>query len=90
MLCEWDSQFPGYGMHLRSIYRDGWLFTTYETGGGYDGTEGELYNLDEDPHQWHNRWDDPAARSMRDDLVSDLRDNLPPAHEPRLTVEAPV
>ena len=27
VLCEWDSQFPGYGMHLRSIYRDGWLCT---------------------------------------------------------------
>ncbi len=23
VLCEWDSQFPGYGMHMRSIYRDG-------------------------------------------------------------------
>jgi hypothetical protein len=21
-VCEWDSQFPGYGMHLRSVYRD--------------------------------------------------------------------
>ena len=30
VLCEWDSQFPGYGMHLRSIYRDGWLCTAYE------------------------------------------------------------
>ena len=73
-LCEWDSQFPGYGMHLRSIYRDGWLCTAYEPstvgepngleeffaetgmfGGGigpistieYDGTEGELYDVDE-------------------------------------------
>ena len=30
VLCEWDTQFPGYGMHLRSIYRDGWLCTAYE------------------------------------------------------------
>lgn len=103
-LCEWDSQFPQIGMHLRSIVRDGWLCTTYDpsTGGQpngmeeiplmqalfgddlahpikiqYDGTEGELYNLDEDPHQWHNLWDDPARRSVRDDLVADLRDSLP-------------
>ena len=89
VLCEWDSQFPGYGMHLRSIYRDGWLCTAYEQstvgepngleeffaatgmfGGGigpmssvvYEGTEGELYNVDEDPHQWENRWDDPACQ----------------------------
>ena len=41
MLCEWDSQFPGYGMHLRSVYRDGWLCTVYEpsTAGQPNGLE---------------------------------------------------
>jgi arylsulfatase A-like enzyme len=41
MLCEWDSQIPGYGMHLRSIYRDGWLCTVYEpsTAGQPNGLE---------------------------------------------------
>jgi hypothetical protein len=104
VLCEWDSQFPGYGMHLRSIYRDGWLCTVYEpstvnepnglekffeaTGmfrGGmgpkssvaYDGTEGELYDVVDDPHQFLNRWDDPGYRSRRDELVADLYDSLP-------------
>ena len=104
VLCEWDSQFPGYGMHLRTIYRDGWLCTAYEPstigepngleeffaatgmfGGGigpvspvaYDGTEGELYNVEDDPHQWENRWDDPACKALREDLVADLYDNLP-------------
>ncbi|MBV8951885.1 MAG: sulfatase-like hydrolase/transferase [Actinobacteria bacterium] len=104
VLCEWDSQFPGYGMHLRSIYRDGWLCTVYEPstvgepngleeffattglfGGGlgpvssvaYDGTEGELYQVESDPHQFVNRWDDPACAAVRRDLVADLYDNLP-------------
>jgi arylsulfatase A-like enzyme len=97
-LCEWDSQFPAYGMHLRTIYRDGWLCTVYEksTGGQpnglekmlgdrilkpvsiqYDGSEGELYNVDDDPHQWVNRWDDPAAKAVREHLVADLYDSLP-------------
>jgi arylsulfatase A-like enzyme len=103
-LCEWDSQFPGYGMHLRSIYRDGWMCTVYEPstvgepngledffastgmfGGGmgpvspveYDGTEGELYDLDSDPHQFVNRWDDPACKGLRSDMVADLYDSLP-------------
>jgi arylsulfatase A-like enzyme len=97
-LCEWDSQFPGYGMHLRSIYRDGWLCTVYEksTAGQpnglekvlgdrilepssivYDGSEGELYNVDDDPHQWVNKWDDPATKAVREDLIADLYDNLP-------------
>jgi arylsulfatase A-like enzyme len=110
VLCEWDSQFPGYGMHLRSIYRDGWLCTVYEPstdgqpnglekamgdrvlrkcGVHYDGTEGELYNVDEDPHQFHNLWDTAAAKATRQDLVADLYDHLPEGRAERLDVVAP-
>jgi len=108
-LCEWDSQFPGWGMHLRSIVRDGWLCTAYEEstdgqpngleaawnesvltkcGIHYDGTEGELYDLAEDPHQFRNLWADAGYRSIRDDLVADLYDSLP-AERKILPVEAP-
>ncbi len=90
VVTEWDSQFPSEGLHLRSMYRDGWLVTAYQPGGGYDGTEGELYDMGEDPWQWHNRWDDPAQRSRRDELVADLRDSLPPPRPDTLRVEAPV
>jgi hypothetical protein len=119
MLCEWDSQFPGYGMHLRSVYRDGWLCTVYEpsTAGRPNGLEetwgeavlrpcpvvyeqtatgpggvgiatGELYDVDADPHQWENLWDDPARRAQRDDLVADLYASLP-REERHLKVAAP-
>jgi len=119
VLCEWDSQFPGYGMHLRSVVRDGWSCTVYEpsTAGRPNGLEqvlgdrvlapapvvyerswdgpdgvgiatGELYDLAGDPHQWENRWDDPACRSLRDDLVADLYASLP-AESRRLDVVAP-
>jgi hypothetical protein len=47
-----------------------------------------LYNVIEDPHQWWNLWDDPAYRSVRDDLVSDLYGSLPTVIRP-LEVEAP-
>ncbi len=109
-ICEWDSQFPGYGFHFRSIYRDGFLLTRYEpstrgqpngleehwpafagasTTIEYDGTEGELYNLTNDPRQWENLWDDPGFRSVKSDLIADLYDNLPPERTPKLKVEAP-
>ncbi|MEY2567602.1 MAG: hypothetical protein QOE35_2131 [Actinomycetota bacterium] len=109
VLCEWDSQFPGYGMHMRTIYRDGWLCTAYEksTAGEpnglertmgekilqkgpieYHGTEGELYNVTDDPHQWHNRWDDPSCKTVRDDLVADLYASLPKETR-HLLVDAP-
>jgi arylsulfatase A-like enzyme len=115
-ICEWDSQFPNYGHHLRSIYRDGWVCTAYEpstggqpngleavpimqqmfgdrltspTGVQYDGTEGELYNVIDDPHQFHNLWDDAGYRQLRDDLVADLYATLDPLPVRRLPVEAP-
>jgi arylsulfatase A-like enzyme len=113
MLCEWDSILPGYGMHLRTIYRQGWLCTAYEPSTinepngfetflaslpdslgnilnlrgphpmgpqsaiGYGGSEGELYNLVDDPHQFVNLWDDPGYRRQRDELVEQLRASLP-------------
>ncbi len=111
-ITEWDSQFAQIGMHLRSIYRDGWMLTAYEKSTRdigfdlsflyralqekrplpdirYDGTEGELYNLTEDPHQWRNLWNDPARAKIKSDLIADLYDNLPPARVPALAVEAP-
>jgi arylsulfatase A-like enzyme len=118
-LCEWDSQFPGYGMHLRSVVRDGWLCTVYEpsTAGRPNGLEkvlgdavlqptsvvyerqfagpggvgiatGELYDVTADPHQWHNRWDDPSLRTFREDLIADLYASLP-TEVRHLDVEAP-
>jgi len=112
VITEWDSQFAEVGMHLRSIYRDGWVLTAYEkstrdTGFNlamvyqalrmqrpvpdirYEGTEGELYNVNDDPLQWRNLWDDAGYRKIKSDLLADLYDNLPPARTPALTVDAP-
>lgn len=90
VITEWESQFESEDLHLRSLYRDGWVVTVYGAGGGYDGTEGELYDLTEDPHEWVNRWEEPSLRSFRQDLVADLHEHLPPPRVPRLAVEAPV
>jgi arylsulfatase A-like enzyme len=89
-ITEWDSELLGVAVHLRTITRDGWVCTTYERGTVHDGTEGELYDMAEDPLQRVNRWDDPALRGVRDDLVADLRASARPARSPRLPVEAPV
>ena len=55
----------------------------------YDGTEGELYDLKNDPLQWENLWDDPGKQRLKRDLIADLYDNLPPEREQKLKVEAP-
>jgi arylsulfatase A-like enzyme len=90
VLTEWDSALFGVDVHLRTITRDDWVCTVYRPGAVHDGTEGELYGLVDDPLQRTNLWDDPARRSLRDDLVGDLRDHEPPARVPRLRLEAPV
>ena len=90
VLTEWDSELFGVAVHLRTITRDGWVCTAYRPGYVHDGTEGELYSLADDPLQRVNRWDDPACAAVRADLVAELGDAQPPAHDPRLDVEAPV
>jgi arylsulfatase A-like enzyme len=90
VLTEWDSVLFGVDVHLRTITRDGWVCTTYQPGHAHDGTEGELYNLAEDPLQRVNRWEDPALAAVRDDLVADLWAHQPTMVSPLPRVEAPV
>jgi len=90
VLTEWDSEHGLTDIHIRTIYRDGLLCSAYEKGSLYEGHEGELYDLTNDPGALVNLWDDPARRAMRSDLVADLYDNLPPRRTPRLVRGAPV
>jgi hypothetical protein len=55
----------------------------------YDGTEGELYDLANDPLQRENLWDDPSRRRLRDELRAHLFEQLPPPRRPALPVAAP-
>jgi arylsulfatase A-like enzyme len=90
VLTEWDSVLFGVAVHLRTIMRDHWVCSTYLPGYAHDGTEGELYDLDVDPLQQVNLWDDPAYASIRSDLVADLWDHQPVQQLPLLPVDAPV
>jgi arylsulfatase A-like enzyme len=91
VLTEWDSEHGHIDMHIKSIYHDsGWLFSTYEKSHLYEGTEGELYNMKEDPDQMENLWDDKGYRSQRENLKGLLNDTLPKAAEPKLQRKAPV
>jgi arylsulfatase A-like enzyme len=89
-LTEWDSELFGIDVHLRTLTHDGWVCTAYRPGYVHDGSEGELYDLADDPLQRTNRWEDPACAALRSDLVAELWDRQPSARTPRLRVEAPV
>ncbi len=56
----------------------------------YAGTEGELYDVKDDPLQRVNRWDDPALRGTRDGLVEAMARRLPKGRPAPLRVAAPV
>jgi arylsulfatase A-like enzyme len=90
VLTEWDSELFGTDVHLRTMMRDRYVVTAYLPGTSHDGTEGELYDLVDDPMQRVNRWDDPAVAPLRDDLVADLWDSQPETRSERLALEAPV
>ena len=89
-LTEWDSELFGVGIHLRSITAKGHVLTTCLPGSSHDGTEGELYDLVEDPLQQHNLFDEPGNRALREDLLNQLWDTLPKMVEPKAQVVAPV
>ncbi|HET9732741.1 MAG TPA: sulfatase-like hydrolase/transferase [Acidimicrobiales bacterium] len=90
VLTEWDSELFGVDVHLRTITRDGWVATLYRRGTVHDGTEGELYDLVDDPLQRRNLWEDPARRSIRDDLITELMSVWPAERHARPLLEAPV
>lgn len=90
VLTEWDSVHRGITTRIRSIFRDNFLCSVYEKSNLYDGTEGELYDMTNDPQQFENLWEDPARASLRRDLVADLYANLPKMPENWPAWRAPV
>lgn len=50
-------------LNLRTVRTARWKLTLY-AGQPY----GELYDLEEDPHEFANLWSDPARRALRDEL----------------------
>jgi len=79
---EWIDEWDGNAATLRTFVEGGrYVVTEYGATNVYDGTEGELYDLADDPHQWRNLWDDPARAGLKSDLLAALRDNLPQGRE---------
>jgi len=72
-VTEWDSAFFGVGIHVRSIVTAHYLYTEYLPGTMHDGTEGELYDLQDDPLQRVNRFSDPDLARVRAELSERLR-----------------
>lgn len=71
IVIEDESQRAHFGFsyrtRLRTLQTDRWRLSVY------DGAEwGELYDLENDPHECHNLWNAPACRDVRESLLHRL------------------
>jgi arylsulfatase A-like enzyme len=92
VVTEWDHEYQGHSVSLRTIYKDRWLCTRYLASSMYEGNEGELYDLVNDPNQFENLWDVAEHRAQRDVLLEELSETLScePDVENRRPCVAPV
>jgi uncharacterized sulfatase len=51
-------------VHLRTLVTDRFKITVYR-----EAAYGELFDLERDPGELHNRWDDPAYAQVKSDLL---------------------
>jgi arylsulfatase len=70
VLVEFDWRFVP-GLRAKTIRTRRHKLTVYQ-----DRPYGELYDLDDDPGEFVNRWDDPAYRSIKCELLAGLIDLL--------------
>ena len=88
---EWIDTWDGNTVILRTLVQEGrYVITEYGATNIYDGSEGELYDLAEDPRQWRNLWDEPTHAGLKSDLLAALQDNLPEGRETPLEKVASV
>lgn len=90
VITEWIDNYNGNEIELETLVRDDYLITRYGQTNRYAGTEGELYNLKIDPHQWRNLWEMPKCAGLKSDLLDHLRAQRLPGRDQPLRKVAPV
>ena len=76
VFCQYEGYTPECGIVMNGVIADNKLCVQYLPSYTYEGTEGELYDMDEDPTQRVNRWDDPACQGVKKDMIDAIRTNL--------------
>jgi arylsulfatase A-like enzyme len=76
VFTQYEGHTPDCSIIMNSMYADGRVCVQYLPTFTYDGTEGEFYDLNEDPTQRMNLWEDAAYQSIKMDMLAAIRDNL--------------
>lgn len=74
-ITEWDSSIFGVDVHVRSVLNREFLYTEYGAGTLHEGTEGELYDLADDPLQRVNRFGEARYAAAQAELHELLLDH---------------
>lgn len=74
--CD-DLYGPPGGCYQRMVRRDAWKLIYYH------GDPPQLFNLEDDPQEMHDRADDPACKQIREQLLAELLAEWDPAHVAR-------
>lgn len=73
---QYQSHTPDASIIMDSMFANDIKCVIYERSKTHDGTEGELYNLKDDPGELVNLWDDPKYASIKADMTETIRKDL--------------
>jgi arylsulfatase A-like enzyme len=76
VFCQYEGYTPDCGIVMNGVYADGKTLVQYMPSPTYEGTEGELYDMEKDPAQRVNFWDDPAYAGVKKDMIDLIRTEL--------------
>jgi arylsulfatase len=90
-LCEYrNSGYPlDPPVDATMIRNERYKLVTYHGPVDGDGPRGELYDLEQDPSELHNRWRDPAAAPVRQEMTDLLLDAMVGTEDRSTAREAP-
>ena len=73
---QYESHTPDASIIMNSMFANGIKCILYERSKTYEGTEGELYDLNEDPGELVNLWDDPQYAAVKAEMIETIRKDL--------------
>jgi len=73
---QYESRTPDALIVMNSMFANNIKCVLYERSKTYDGSEGELYDLNEDPGELVNLWDDPSYVGVKTDMIETIRKDL--------------
>ncbi len=76
VFTQYESHVPDAQIIMDAVRDERYTCIKYEQTATYDGTEGELYDREQDPFELTNLWDDPAYAAVKNRLTDAIVNEL--------------